>query len=69
MPRLGHYGILAAAFVLTALAGTANAENAWNNYHWARTTNYFVLQTVGALVAIPRACGHRVVRQRRKEHS
>lgn len=46
MPRLGHYGILAAAFVLTALAGTANAENAWNNYHWARTTNYFVLQTV-----------------------
>lgn len=46
MRHLSHYGILAAAFALTALVGPASANNAWNSYHWARTTNYFVVQTV-----------------------
>lgn len=46
MQRLRHYGVLTAFFTFVFLAGAANADNAWNGYHWARTTNYFMLHTI-----------------------
>src|SRR5206468_6393746 len=34
----------AAVAVALAVAGTALANHAWGNYHWARSTNPFTLQ-------------------------
>jgi len=39
-----------AAIVLCASL-TANASHSWNNYHWARTTSSFTLQTLDSTVS------------------
>jgi len=39
-----------AALVLCASL-TANASHSWNNYHWARTTSSFTLQTLDSTVS------------------
>ncbi len=37
--------LVAVVFILLgALAGTANADHRWGNYHWARTSNPFTLK-------------------------
>lgn len=42
--------VVGAAVVLTASL-TANATHSWNNYHWARTTSSFDLQTLDSTVS------------------
>ncbi len=42
---------VAAAGVMLAASLTANASHSWNNYHWARTTSSFTLQTLNSTVA------------------
>jgi hypothetical protein len=50
--------IIAAAFGVAAVATaalTANASHSWNNYHWARTTSSFTLQTLDSTANSPYA--------------
>lgn len=42
--------VVGAAVVLTASL-TANASHSWNNYHWARSTSSFSLQTLDSTVS------------------
>lgn len=50
-----HFNRLAIAVAGTALvlgvSLSANATHSWNNYHWARTTSSFALQTLNSTVA------------------
>ena len=40
----------ALALAITAVSATALATHSWNNYHWARTSNSFALQTLNSTV-------------------
>ena len=40
----------ALALAITAVSATAFATHSWNNYHWARTSNSFALQTLNSTV-------------------
>lgn len=42
---------VATAGVMLAASMTASATHSWNNYHWARTTSSFTLQTLDSTVA------------------
>ena len=42
---------VATAGIMLAASFTANATHSWNNYHWARTTSSFTLQTLNSTVA------------------
>lgn len=41
----------ALALAITAVSATAFATHTWNNYHWARTSGSFALQTLNSTVA------------------
>lgn len=42
---------IAGAAILLGASITANATHSWNNYHWARTTSSFTLQTLDSTAA------------------
>lgn len=46
MSKLRACGLYSVVLLLVTLANPANADHSWGTYHWARTTNYFVLQVV-----------------------
>src|SRR6266536_901614 len=39
----GTVGVLAFALVVAALQSSPSANHSWNGYHWARTSNPFVV--------------------------
>jgi hypothetical protein len=41
----------ALALAVTAVSATALASHSWNNYHWARTSSSFTLQTLNSTVS------------------
>ena len=43
--------IVAGAVVIVGASLTASASHSWNNYHWARTTSSFTLQTLDSTVS------------------
>lgn len=42
---------VAGAALVLGVSLSANATHSWNNYHWARTTSSFTLQTLNSTVA------------------
>jgi hypothetical protein len=52
MSKSGFVRVLcAAALAMTVLGSPLSADHHWNNYHWARTTNSFVLTVVNSLTS------------------
>jgi hypothetical protein len=44
LPRQSTMGLLAFALVVAALQSSPSATNSWGGYHWARTSNPFVVK-------------------------
>lgn len=52
MSKSGFRRVLCAtALAATVLGSSLSADNAWNNYHWARTSNPFTLTVVNSLTS------------------
>ena len=51
LPRRSTMGVLAFALLALALQSSPSATNSWGDYHWARTSNPFIVKLVDDVIA------------------